>query len=223
MSEEKNRLEKFLQSSRKTLINVMDDSEIRNPLSVTGYDSDRIKYGQNLCEEAQKLFERHKTDYEAQIKLAEEVEKAWDKAVNIYIRSLKIVRIICDESTGTNKILKLNNERCRTLFGWIEQAESFYSALIKNPWLAAEMSRFGYSSSRFDSEYSLVKDVSNKLIKQKKLMLTAMESRIKMDQKLNELDIWMAGFRKVSVKALKDKPDKLEKLGIKKPKKNNQK
>jgi hypothetical protein len=76
------------------------------------------------------------------------------------------------------------------------------------------MTKFGYTTDKLNNEYTLVKDVADKNLTQKKETGEAQQATELRDKKIDELDKWISDFRSIAKVALSDTPQKLEKLGI---------
>ena len=210
----KSRLDDFMLSSQLLIENALSDIEIKTALSSFGYDDNKLMTGKRLYEEVVNLHNKQKKEYGEQIEATNDLNKSWEEIDKIYMKTLKIARVALQNNTKANTSMMINGVRKKSLSGWLEQANAFYSNIIDDKELINEMVQFGYSAEKFNFEYNLVKGLYEKNLKQKKEMGEAQEATEMRDKKIDELDKWIAEFKVIVKIALEDKRQKLEKLGI---------
>lgn len=214
MARNNEKLNEWILSSQVMIENSLSDDEIKKCLSSFGYSESKLLEGKKLYEETLDLINKQKKEYGEQFEASEELQKAWDKANQTYIRSLKVSRVAFQNNIKAQSSMMLNGSRKPSISGWLEQATAFYSNLSNDEGMILEMSKFGYDKKKIDDEYTQVNDVIQKNLKQKKETGEAQEATELRDRKIDELDRWVQDYRAIVKIALEGNPQKLEKLGI---------
>lgn len=204
-----------LLAAQVAIENALGDSGILTALTVYGYNTTKINVGKALLTSAQELVNKQKVEYGEQYEASEKVHKAWDDANKEYMKTIKVARIALKDDVKAQTSLMLSKDRKRTLSGWIEQADAFYSNLTKDSTLMSKMTAFGFNATKLNNEYALVKNVKDANLEQEKEKGEAQDATKKRDAKMDELDTWMSDFKGIAFVALDENPQWLEKLGYK--------
>ena len=130
------------------------------------------------------------------------------------MKTVKIARVALQDNVRAQNTLMIANQRKQNLSGWLEQANAFYSNLLDDEALIAEMTPYGYDAVKLRSEFDLVESVQQKNAKHKKETGGAQEATDSRDKKMDELDKWLSNFRSIVKVAFDETPQKLERLGI---------
>jgi len=195
--------------------NALEDADIAAKLAIYLYTQERILEGKGKLDVTKELNERQRKEYGEQYEASEEVGKARKAVEKSYMDSLEIARIAFRANTSARTALCLEGRRKETLGAWLDQVTAFYNGVLGNPdWIAA-MGNFGYTAEKLQTEKALVDAVLAARHKQKIETGEAQAATEERDAKMEEIDDWIADFRKIAVIALKDNPQWLEKLGIK--------
>ena len=203
-----------LLAAQVAIDNALGDSGILTALTTYGYNTTKINAGKTLLTSAQELFNKQKVEYGEQYEASEKVEKAWDEADKAYMKAIKVARVALKDNVKAQASLMLSGERKRTLSGWLEQADAFYTNLIKDTDLMNKMSEYGYNATKLNNELALVKSVKDVNLEQEKEKGEAQDATKKRDAKMDELDRWMSDFKEIAFVALDENPQWLEKLGF---------
>ncbi|MCB8984434.1 MAG: hypothetical protein H6659_11455, partial [Ardenticatenaceae bacterium] len=117
-------------------------------------------------------------------------------------------------NTDAQISLDLNSRRKSTAAGWQEQAEKFYEGLLDDPALLAGMARFNYTEAKLQSELALVTAVRNANLDGYRETGEAYKATQTRDDKLKQLDSWLADFKRVAEVAFASSPQDLQILGF---------
>ena len=196
------------------LNNVRNDEGILEAVMPFGYDSASFQAGQNLYDEALELVNRQSARYGDQYEATQQVEDARDAAEAVYMSALKVARVALRDYERAGNALKMNGERKHSLWGWLGQAQMFYTNLLDDDELLAAMACFGYDRAKLEDQAMLVLAVVDADNAQEGNKGEAQQSTRERDDKLDELDQWIADFKVIARIALEDKPQWLEKLGF---------
>ncbi len=194
--------------------NARNDAGILEAVTPFGYDSAGLQAGQDLFNEVLELVNRQAALYGDQYEATQQVEDAREAAEAVYMSALKVARVALRDYERAGNALKMNGERKHSLWGWLEQAQMFYTNLLADDELLAAMARFGYDRAKLEDQAILVLAVVNADIAQEGNKGDAQQSTMERDDKLDELDQWIADFKVIARIALEDKPQWLEKLGF---------
>lgn len=202
-----------LLAAQVAIDNALGDKGILDALTVYGYNTAKLNAGKTLLTTAQELSNKQKAEYGEQYEASEKVEKTWEEANKEYMKTVKVARVALKDDVKAQISLMLVGERKKSLSGWIEQADAFYSNLVKDTALMTKMTAFGYNAAKLNNEYALVKKVKDANLDQEKEKGEAQDATKKRDVKLDELDTWMSDFKSIAYVALDENPQWLEKLG----------
>jgi hypothetical protein len=206
--------EERLLRAQVAIENAMNDAQILAELANYGYDRTRLEAGMALYNEARDMVARQRAIYGEQYDSTSAINTSWEEADNMYMKTLRIARLVFKDDRLAQAGLMLNGERKRSFHGWAGQALTFYRNLVeRNDWITA-MSEFGYTEEKIQTEHEVVETLLSVNAKQemhKGLAQTTTELR---DNKLNELDEWVGKFKSVTKIALDDHRQWLEKLGM---------
>ena len=193
---------------------VLADSSLQTVLTNYGYGAAAMTAARALYEQAEALTALQQKEYGEQHAATEAVEKAWETANAIYIRSLGLARIAFKKDPLAQTTLALGGSRKQSLTGWLKQAEQFYRNLLTTPALLAEMTKFGYDAAAVQAEYDVILALREANMNQEREKGQAQKATQTRDEVLDELDEWMSDFRAVSRIAFADDAQKLEGMGF---------
>src|SRR5690606_13357311 len=101
----------------------------------------------------------------------------------------------------------------KSLSGWFDQASRFYNNLLGSAEFKAAMLPYGYPQAKLEAESALVAAVKTATDAQYKERGEAQQATKIRDAKLDELDQWVADYKKIATIALAGSPQQLEQLG----------
>lgn len=207
-------IEERIRFSEVALTNALSDAEINAELTAVGYDSIKLQAGQALLNSVQDFSRNQVVQYAEQYAASDEVNKAWEAADKVYMRTLKLARIALKNHVKEQIALGLQGERKHTLTGWLDEAKLFYGNMVVSETAKAAMQSFGYTDEKWTEEAGLVDSVAHAVHMREIEKGEAQNATKQRDVKMDELDAWMQDFVAVARIALEEWPQRLEKLGI---------
>ena len=214
MARPKRSIDERLLAAQVAIDNALGDADVLAALNVFGYDEARLNAGKGLYEEALALVNQQKAEYGDQFEATAVVQAAWEEGDAAYMRALKVARVALKGNQKARAALMLGGARKQSLSGWLEQVAAFYTNLLGDADLMAEMGNFGYDQARLEAEQALIQAVLDANLVQEKEKGEAQEATQQRDAKLDEMDEWMADFKVIALVALEENPQWLEKLGF---------
>ncbi len=203
-----------LAAAELALANAQNDAAIQGALMPFGYDNARMQEGQALYQAARDLVNKQTAEYGQQYETTGNLQAAWATAEAAYMPTLKIARVALRDHARANGALKMNGVRKQSLWGWLEQAQAFYTNLLADEELLAAMARFGFDRPKLEAEAALVQAVAAADHAQEGHKGEAQQATKERDAKLDEMDQWMADFKVIAEVALAEHSQWLEKLGF---------
>jgi len=207
----------FIEASKVLIENALFLPEISSVLALYGYDSARMREGARLWSQADTLVRKQVKEYGEQQQAGADIQKARDEVETIYMKALKVARVVFSEDILAGDALKLYGPRRQSMRGWMDQVSTFYANLGADPELAQKMLRFGYTDQKLLGEADLVEDLRQRLRSQIRETGEAQSLASERDKKLHELDTWVSELRAIARIAFYESPRELETLGLSPP------
>jgi hypothetical protein len=214
MSNFKNTNTAFLADTKLLIEHAAELPELAQVLAGYGYDAARFQQGQKLWHEAELLAMKQEREYGEQYEASKELGEAWAIANGVYMKTLKVARVVFADAPLAATSLRLLGPRKTNLSGWIEDATHFYRGLLADFSLMAAMGRFGYSPPKIQEEADLVTKLDRLYKSQVKESSEAQEATLARNRKFEELDVFAGELRTIARLAFHENPLELEKLGI---------
>jgi len=207
-------VEERLLVGRTAVENAKSDPVILAALTRYGYDAVRLDEGLGLVNGAEALHNTQKREYGEQFEATAAVKEAYETANREYGITLKLARVAFRTDVKAQQALALNGMRKRSIAGWLDQAVQFYTNLLADDALVAELSRFAYDAPRLEAEQTLVRQVAEAHAAQARETGEAQAATKARDAALDALDEWMYTFYEVAKAALEEDVQLLEKIGL---------
>lgn len=199
---------------RLKLNNAVDNPDILADMSELNWNEPKMKKGLERCDEADELIKKQLNEYGEQHAATAVYDTLRDSVNKIYIRTLKVARIVLEDNEKAQTALMLRGKRKRSQSGWLEQATTFYDNLFKNPEMLTKMEEYSYTKEKLETEQARISEVEAAAAKQKNETGDAQAATDKRDARMEELDKFMSEFVAFARIALDEDPQRLEKLGI---------
>jgi hypothetical protein len=197
------------------LKNASSTTGILNAMSVYNYDKKRLAKGKQIVAEAQRLIAANEREYGEQFEATDRFRKIWDNAKEVYNKTRAIAKIAFKDNRGALGGMRLLERKKESISGWLNQAKIMYRNMVKKPEYLKEMRAFGYTKTKLAQEAKMIEKVAKANADQEREKGEAQASTKLRDTAIEKFDDWMEDFYGVAVIALSDKPQWLEKLGIK--------
>ena len=104
-----------------------------------GIDTTYIDKGEALYNEATRLVDDQKKEYQEQNLVYDKFYLEKDDVEADFNRTLKLVRVLSRNDTDLQNRLGLENGRVRAIESWIESSTDFYNRLLNEPDLVTKL------------------------------------------------------------------------------------
>jgi len=192
----------------------MNDEAIKTAVALFGYDDTKVATGKTLLDSANELYQTQKKEYGDQYEASETLKQARNEAQKEYMKFVKIARIALKDNVSAYQKLDLLGDRKQSMSGWLAQTKQFYINILDDAGLQEKVASFGVTLEKLQAGKTLVDTAESANATQKKEIGEAQQATINRDQKMDELDRWIADYVAIARIALEDTPQYLEKLGI---------
>ena len=208
-------MEDLLVNSKMAISNAMSDEEIKTLLLEYNYDDARYNEGLELHKKAEELYNKQKKEYSEQYKASEEFEKAYNAAKPVYLEHVELTRLAFRNDTSKLVSLGIEGSLQRQFSAWLTQARQFYDNTVKDEKVLEKISRYNLTKEKLEKGLQLISLVEEANNKQEKEKGEAQQFTKDRDKAMDELSDWIYELSVVAKFALAEKPQLLEKLGIK--------
>lgn len=202
-----------LESIRLLIFN-SKDAQVAPLLETMGIDTAYIDKGEALYNEATRLVDNQKKEYQEQDLAYDKFYLEKDDVEAGFNRTLKLVKVLSRNDTDLQNRLGLENGRVRAIESWIENSIDFYNRLLNEPGLVAKLESFKVTVEQLNAEKTAIENLRqlrNEVTIEKGQAQEATRSR---NEKLSELEDYAIELKAVAEIALEKQPQLLEKLGI---------
>ncbi len=207
-------IEDRLLAAQIAIHNALDDVELQDYLAKYSYGRAKLEAGQALYEAVQRTQQVQKAKYGDQYDATDTMNRLWKDANKVYMRYVKVARIALRDQQGAMSKLSLRGQRKRTIAGWLVQARQFYSNLLAEAELLAQMAEYGITQAKLEAGQAQVDDVEQAHHVQKQKRGQAQAATQARDATLDALSQWVSDFISIARLALQERPQYLEKLGV---------
>ncbi|MFA8436714.1 MAG: hypothetical protein ACEPOZ_19560 [Marinifilaceae bacterium] len=203
-----------LQLYRVVANNSVRIAEIKNKLALYGYNEEKLTILTTLLQEVEGLTDTQAREYGEQYAATEQVTLAHKTAHKVYMKHVKLARILFEDDLAAYGALGLQGRRKDTMSGWLRQASSFYNNLLANETYITALASFNCPLESLTQGKDFVEAVATALEEQDRERGEARKATRVRDEKLELLDSEMSRLLKVLGIAFEEDPEILEQLGI---------
>lgn len=189
--------------------------EVQTFLSEYGITPERIAQGKVLYDRVQVLYQTQKTEYAEQYDATKILNALWETADAQYVKHVKLARMAFEHDLASFSKLGLAGKRKSTLSGWLTQARQFYNNSLSDDELITKLGRYNLTKEKLQVVEAMIDQVETAYAQQKREEGEAQQATVDRDAAVDALDAWMSENMSVARIALEEKPQYLEKLGIK--------
>ena len=204
-----------LHSIKIGMDNAVTDPDITAARDGVGYDEAEMNIGRTKYETAYEAYIARDLEYGDQISTSQDLRDLRDEANQRVTRHMKYARIAFKKNPAALNRLDITGYWKKSIIGKIDQATHFYEALLASKELLQGMERFRISGEELEQAKELVSQVKGLLGERTSEAGEAQQSTAERDQVLDDLEDWWGDFIAVMKIELADKPQLLEKLGVK--------
>lgn len=164
---------------------------------------------------AAKLHQEQKIAHGEQLKATQLMEEAWEKAKIPYMDNVTLFRKTFANETGILSMLGLVGNRADGIAKWLEQANRFYSKALADDSIIEKVAYFNLTREKLQADWDLVKELEKAEAHQESCKGAAQDATKLRNAALKELREWFSKFVAAARIAFADRPQLLEKMGIK--------
>ena len=208
-------IEAFLLECKVLIDNSINDTEVQTMLAEYGYTADRLAAGKNLLEKADDMYLKQKKEYSEQYNASSMLDNKFEQMQKTYMKHFKVAKVACMDDVEKRNKLGLTGARKQTIAGLLGQAKLFYGNASENMSIRASLQEYGITLDKLNAGSSLVDEVIELKVTKEKETGEAQQATVDRDAAFDELNEWVSKLRKIARIALEEKPQYLEKLGIK--------
>jgi len=208
-------MEDLLVNSKMAINNAMSDEEIKTLLLEYNYDDSRYNEGLELNKKAEELYNKQKKEYSEQYKASEELDKAYKAAKPVYQEHVDLTRLAFRHDPSQLVSLGVEGSLHRQFSAWLTQARQFYDNTINDEKVLGKIARYNLTKEKLEKGFQLISIVEVANNKQEKEKGEAQQFTKDRDKAMDALSDWTYELSVVAKFALAEKPQLLEKLGIK--------
>lgn len=203
-----------LNDARVAITNVQADPDLQAALDARGVDAAEIAEGAALFEAAEAAQHLYVQEYAEQYEATDALGKARAAAAEVYPDHVELARIVFRGDRAAQVALGIDGRRRRTLAGWLQQAQRFYTNALADADLQARLERRRVTPEELAEGSALVAAVARADADQEREKGEAQQAREDRDEALDALDDWMDDFRDTARVVFRNAPQQLEKLGF---------
>jgi len=188
--------------------------DVQAAISPYNYTTERIDEGLLFLENVRNLTAAQRRERGEQLDASGVMNTTFVKARDMFVITRSIARQIFRNDSGAYAGLGLAGNTRLTISGLSKQADMFYTNLLGKEPFIAEMSYFGYTKEKLESEKKIILELMAADADHKKELGEALDATVVRDEAFEALDEWMSRFFTVAKAALKKKPDLQRSLGM---------
>ncbi len=205
----------FLGNVKRAIDVAMTDTIIGAALLVYSWDNTVLSEGLGYYVTAQHLYEEQIKEKGQQVTARRVFENKFEEVNIIYMEHIKFVRLVYWDNEKKLAELTLNVQRKQTITGWLTQAKTFYANALKDDDLITKLGRYGITRENMVDGQNKITEVEQAKEAHDIETGEAQDATRLRDEAIAVLYRWVIEFLTVCRAALKDRPEQLEKMGIK--------
>lgn len=182
--------------------------------SLYGYDYASLQSALLILDEINELNNLQAVERGEQSQAYQNFDLAYKQAYKLYIRNLRIARIVFAENKEACIALMLDGDRKQSFSGWQNQANAFYANLLNNESYLETAAGMNISKQQLMDEFKAVQNLSNLTNICQKEKGEAVQSTKNRDEKVELIDKFCKDFIKICKIIFEDSPETLIKIGI---------
>lgn len=204
--------DEFLSKVATLIGDSLSNPDIVAAVSRFGYDKKRIRVGEKVLKDTEKIVNKQNSAQERKVKLHEERVTLMQAAKKKYMKILQIARIAFDKDSIARKALQLDGARESSLDLWINQISVFSNHLLnESNWLSV-LKNFGISRKELMDLLADIEKLRSVAMSCEKSKTEAKKLTEQKQHKIKELQQWVSDYLKIAKIALEDNPELYKKL-----------
>lgn len=213
MATRKNTIADKLTRSELSINNTLNDAEIQESVGRLGYTAEKMLEGKRLYDAAVGIVNTHAQKIGTHTQARSDFENGLEQAFDIYQSLAKVCLAIFAHQKSSLAFLGIQNRMPRRGAAFFPAANRFFEN-AQSPEIQLELAKYGYDIPKLQQELEKIAAVDRAYQKQNQTRGAKQQSRSDQSDVITKLEDWMKQYHKIAKVALKDKPELLEKLGI---------
>ncbi len=193
--------------------NTQDDPEIQNRVAKYGYTPEKMLEGKALYTAAVQQVNEQDMAIGTEKKASESVEILKKQAFDIYQSLSQVCEAIYIKDKTKLVILGIKGKMPTKIPAFLKAARTLFENAQKSE-IQAELGMFGYNIEKLQNEFEKILDLEKALQKREQSKGTKQQGTREKSAAIKIMNDWIKQYLKIAKVALKDKPELLEKLGV---------
>jgi hypothetical protein len=210
-------MEDRLLAAKVAVNNALADDEIKERLSLLGYNEERLNTGNDLLTKTEAQYHKQKNEYSEQFQASENLHQSWAKTKITFRMYTTLARFLFRKDPTKMNTLGLAQGQAFKISDWILQSRQFYNNAINDTEIQAKMAEYSVTPDRLQAALVEVNQLEKIKIAQEKEKGEAQRATQERDELFSQLDEYMYGLILIARVVLYDKEQLLEKMGITAP------
>jgi hypothetical protein len=206
----------FLRDSKALIYGVKDDPFIKERILTYNFDDTRIEESVKVYEEAVKAESEKSKEYGEQLEASKRFEKAMNEADYIFKKHSDFVRLaLRHDEEKTRKLFLTGEPRSKKLSDILKYMIEFYNRLLADEQAAASVSKYAITREDLEKGRQKIVEADTAKTAHNVEMGEAQDATDSRDKEFVKLNDVVEELEIICTYALEDRPQLLEKLGIK--------
>ncbi len=193
--------------------NTLDDAEILSRVSPFGYNAEKMLEGKRLVIIVEKQVNEQEAAIGTEKGASQTVNALKKRAFDTYQSLSQVCEAIYIKDNGKLAILGLTGKMPSQIPAFIKAAHILFEN-AQRPEIQVELANFGYNIPKLQSELEKISELEKAHQKREQTKGTKQQSTREKSAAVTQMDAWVKQYLKIAKVALKDKPELLEKLGV---------
>lgn len=209
----KNSIDEKMNQARLAINNTLDDPEIQERVKQYGYTPEKMFEGKKLYDDAYEQVNEQVLAVGTQKGATTKVDVLKKQAIDTYQSLAQVCNAIFVKDKSKMAMLGLTGEMPKRTPAFLQAAYSLFDNAQK-PEIQADLAKVGFDISRLQKEREVIVALDQAIQKREQTKGEKQQSTREKWAKVICMDDWVKQYLKIAKVALKDKPELLEKLGV---------
>jgi len=210
----KNTISDELKRSKVIITNSAGDDEIISYVSQNGYDKPKLAEGQALLDNANAAVSAETAAQGAQEEATDYAEAAKVAAEKAFQALSEVSKAELKGDKGSLSKLGLDHPMPRATADFIAAGNTLFKNASEDPVIKAKIASKGYTDAKLQSEKGKIAAYDDADTAQEAAKGASHDATSRQVAAMKKLNDWVAEYVRIAKVALKDKPNLLQKLGI---------
>lgn len=206
----------FLKSSRMLIVGVKEDDFIKQRILEYNFDETRITEAAAAFEEAEKAESNKTQEYGEQLEAKAQFDKLLKESEEIFKKQSDFIDLALRDDVDKQRLLFITGQpRSQKLVAWFKYVLEFYDRVLSDDDIINRVTKYGITKEKLEQGRQSIITAQEAKTKHEKEMGEAQDATDRRDTAFEILVKIVEELELICKYALKDRPQLLEKLGIK--------